>query len=105
MEDAALKAKTDRELLLLTVQETGHISTHLEKLTKQVSDQNGRISSLERSLPENLSARLTIIEHWKVWATGMFTLIAFVAPFFIYEVRQAALKALEFIPDIIENGG
>jgi hypothetical protein len=45
------RPETDRELLLLTVQELGHVKAHLAELTQVVEDEgkerNGRLERLE----------------------------------------------------------
>jgi hypothetical protein len=73
MVDTALEAKTDRELLLLTVQELGHIKGHLEKLDKKVGLQNGRLSALEK---------------WRWWLVGAGAVVVPLSPLLVYEVRQ-----------------
>jgi hypothetical protein len=76
MDDSGLGAKTDRELLLLTAAELGHISGHLEELTEKVALQNGRLSALEK---------------WRWWLLGAGAVVVPLSPLLVYEVRQAVL--------------
>ncbi len=71
-----LNTKTDRELLLLTVQELGHVKSHLKNLDTKVGEQNGRISGLEK---------------WRMWLTGALAVIVPLSPLLIYEVREKLL--------------
>jgi ribosomal silencing factor RsfS len=65
---------TDRELLLLTVQEMGHMNNHLADLAKEMKAQNGRISALEK---------------WRWWLIGAGAVVVPLSPLLVYEVRQA----------------
>ncbi len=74
MADSALEAKTDRELLLLTAAELGHIREHLKNLDRKVGLQNSRLSALET---------------WRTWLVGALAVIVPLSPLLIYEVRQS----------------
>jgi hypothetical protein len=74
MDAKELGAKTDRELLLLTVQRLGHVETHLERLNDTVEKQNGRLSALEK---------------WRWWLIGAGAVVVPLSPLLVYEVRQA----------------
>lgn len=71
---AAIEAKTDRELLLLTVQHVGHIETHMERMDEKLGTQNGRLWALEM---------------WRWYLVGALAVIVPLSPLLIYEVRQS----------------
>jgi hypothetical protein len=87
------RPETDRELLLLTVQELGHVKAHLAELTEKVGIQNGRLAVLEKAQGENIPERLTALEHWRIGVVLAFGFIGATWPLLIFEVRQ---KLFEF---------
>lgn len=78
MGPGALEAKTDRELLLLTAADVGHVKEHMKRLDGKVGVQNGRITALEK---------------WRWGLAGAMALGAPLAPLLIYEVRQSVFGA------------
>jgi hypothetical protein len=69
-----LDAKTDRELLLLTVQQMGHLETHMKSMDVKLGVQNGRLSALEK---------------WRWWVVGAGAVVVPLLLLLIYEVRMA----------------
>lgn len=74
-----LDAKTDRELLLLTVQQMGHLETHMKSMDTKLDVQNGRLSALEK---------------WRWWLVGVGAVVIPLSPLLIYEVRSSVLGGL-----------
>ena len=74
MTEPALEAKTDRELLLLTVQQMGHLEVHMKSMDTKLGLQNGRLSALEK---------------WRWWLVGAGAVVVPLSPLLVYEVRQA----------------
>lgn len=73
MDREQLEAKTDRDLLLWTAWEMGHIKEHVQGLDEKQGIQNGRILALEK---------------WRWWLVGVGVGVGFVTPLLIYDVRQ-----------------
>ena len=74
-----LDAKTDRELLVITVVEMGHVKVHLKDLSKEAEKQNGRITALEK---------------WRWMMTGGLILLTALWPLLVYEFRHTIAGAL-----------
>lgn len=69
-----LRDLTDRDLLLLTASEVGHMKSHLESLNEKVGVQNGRLSALEK---------------WRWWLVGAGAVLVPLSPLLIYFGRFA----------------
>lgn len=104
--DSGLEAKTDRELLLLTVQRLGFVEEGQgrleegqERLVEKVGIQNGRLAVAESAGEElaKLPDRMGLIERWQsriIVVLGFWT-VAW--PFLIQEFRQYVLEKFGFI--------
>lgn len=81
-----LEAKTDHDLLILAVQELGHVKAHMTELTETVKEEG-----------KKRNGRLDALEHWQTRMIVVLGGWSVAWPFLIQEFRQYVLEKFGFI--------
>ncbi len=83
---AELDGKSDHDLLILAVQELGHVKAHLAELTETVKEEG-----------KQRNGRLDALEHWQTRLIVVLGGWSVAWPFLIQEFRQFVLEKFGFI--------